>query len=151
MAGNGGSASVQLRKLKLKPRWWESDSLLFSSRKNPASPFTTSYYLNHRCTGAQRLPWVCSPYRRLHLLLIYISMKKINILLQQEIKQGLILEWAHRAWIQTRRMLRFVYVHETKSPEQDDYSKSWKVSQVSKLVSESNRWGLVTILFVLRA
>lgn len=48
-------------------------------------------------------------------------------------------------------MLRSVYAREAKGPGPDDYSKGWEVSEVRESVSESNRGGPVTILFVLRA
>lgn len=50
-----------------------------------------------------------------------------------------------------KETLGSAYALGTKGPGPDDYSKGWKVSEVRELVSESNRGGPVTILFVLRA
>ena len=47
--------------------------------------------------------------------------------------------------------LRPIYVPGTRGPGPDDYSKGCEVSGVRESVSESNRGGPVTILFVLKA
>lgn len=68
------------------------------------------------------------------------------------IKQGhIFIKWTQRALTHSYTVPRSVYDLETKGPEPDDYSKGWEVSEVRESLSESNRGGPVTILFVLRA
>lgn len=137
--------------------WQASDSLSFSSGKIQ-NPCLLPVIIPISCISWPS--WVRSPYcpwnTMLQLLLIFVSIKKINILLASTAgnKEGShvhevnskISDIAHPYLI-----LQSVYALETKGPGPDDYSKGWEVSEVRESVSESNRGGLVTILFVLRA
>ena len=84
-AGKGGNLLAQVKRLTVG--YWKQDdkhlTVSFSSGKCKKSLFTTSYYLNQLHFTAKQLSWahIMIEKTMLQLLLIYMSIKKTNILL----------------------------------------------------------------------